>query len=90
MEGQEGHSLLFERMHSITGLPHCSIFLLQRHVQSGECLEIKKKIGMNKHIKTSIKTNQKPVVSQTSGAGTTALLKPQVNRFSSELEQEAQ
>ena len=55
MEGQEGHSLLFERMHSIAGLPHCSIFLLQRHVQSGECLEIKKNIGMKKQTETSIK-----------------------------------
>ena len=68
IEGQEGHSLLFERMHSVARLPHCSIFVLERHVQSGECLVIKKKIGMKKHIKT----NQKPVVSQTSGAGTTA------------------
>ena len=42
MEGQEGHSLLFERMHSVAGLPHCSIFVLERHVQSGQCLVIKK------------------------------------------------
>jgi hypothetical protein len=59
IEGQEGHSLLFERMHSIAGLPHCSIFLLQRHVQSGECLEIKKKIGMKKQIATPIKQPKK-------------------------------